>query len=120
MTLEAGYNLNYDVATKVMDWSVELIVNPVGTNFEEWRDSQGWRYGSTPPPFSTEIEWAWKVVEHMHGMGHHLMLWFDDVSGTHPQWGARFPRLLTGRHETHEADTAPLAICLAALAAVAS
>lgn len=67
--MEAGRALDSDVAIQVMDWSVELIVNSPHDTFEEWRDAQGCRYGVVPAPFSTDLWWAWQVVEHMRSLG---------------------------------------------------
>lgn len=117
---EATRALDAEVATKVMGWTVELIVNPVGDAFEEWRDPQGWRYGPNPPPYSDEISEAWKVAEH-------LKLWVfshdgEWYAGLESHYGVYVDSKI-GEIDGHldyvtSADTAPLAICMAALAAV--
>lgn len=60
--------INEDVATKVMGWTVQLIVDRDNA-FEEWRDEKGWRYGPDPPLYSSEIEFAWIVVDHLVAQG---------------------------------------------------
>lgn len=69
-----------------------------------------------PDHYSTDIAAAFMMVEHMHSMGYHLVLFFDDISGPSPHWNARFPKFLTGCEQRTTADWAPLAICMAALA----
>jgi hypothetical protein len=63
-------------------------------------------------PYSTDIAAAWEVVEHNH-----------DVSVEHramssTPWAVTFQRHMDGTEFTGFADTAPLAICRAALKAV--
>lgn len=75
--------------------------------------------------FSTRIDAAWEVVETMRERG-----WYPDVfygaNREGPYWGARLDRASEdedgngGRMVTEYAETAPLAICRAALAATAS
>lgn len=113
--LQAGREMNALVA-QAMGWTVELIIEPRGA-FEEWRDANGRRYGADPPPFSSEIAFAWQVVEHFG-------TWTMErdatgeitchVNTTFLPWGGVND---PGPYGT--ADTAPLAICRAALAAVA-
>lgn len=63
-----------------------------------------------PPPFSTDVGWAWKVVEWMRELGWCFGL-KDDASC---DWLAKFDNL-SGQVWYGRAETAPLAICLAAL-----
>lgn len=112
MTLEAGRELDAEVATKVMGWSVELIVGPRDA-FEEWRDPQGWRYGPDPKPYSTDIAAAWQVLEHVSASG---WLWQIDMA-TEGGWKVLIDHP-DGRIRSARADAAALAICQAALVAV--
>lgn len=110
--LAAGRELDERIAEKVMGWTVELVVSSPHTAFEEWRDEKGWRYGPNPPPYSSEIAEAWRVAER-----------FDEVDlhkGPHG-WLCRLERgddEAVQHGEALRAETAPIAICRAALLAV--
>lgn len=79
-----------------------ITMHPGSVNF------QGPDWHIPAKPYSTSIEDAWEVVEKLRYNGKHL-----DLSGA-TTWEARF----TGMTEPVEAESAPLAICLAALKAV--
>lgn len=68
------------------------------------------------PPYSTDMASAWEVVEKMEQRGHGFAL--ADSQG--PPWEATFDNLSSMLSYIETADTAPLAICLAALKAVES
>lgn len=72
--------------------------------------------GEPIPDYSTSIAAAWEVVEKMREMGFTIML-NDYITTKRNSWMAEFVK-----HPTfgviHDAATAPLAICLAALKAV--
>lgn len=75
-----------------------------------------------PPPYSIDIRYAMKVVHELatRTSPWHLMLrnWPSDI---HPGWSARFSsgsrdeHSSTKRHVEADAETAELAICIAAL-----
>jgi hypothetical protein len=113
--MEAGRELDALIAEKVMGWTVELIVNSPCDAFEEWRDAQGWRYGPNPPLYSTDIAAAWEIAEKLQ------LAVIPDASGGWCAGHALFRG--PGWYEENvndweHADTAPLALCRAALAAV--
>lgn len=75
--------------------------------------------GQGPPPYSTDIAAAWEVVEAMHAKGEVLSLIY--CCGDKPPWDKLRYRACF-RHSDSFAvdDAAPLAICHAALLAVAA
>lgn len=104
-TTQSGY---YIVCCDV-DW---YWVDPDGKHKCSNDSAHGW----IPPKFSTDIAAAWMVVEKMHELGFRT----DLESGwenlhEYFAWKCKFykPHYL----ETHHHETAPLAICLAALKA---
>lgn len=78
------------------------------------------------PRYSTDIAAAWQVVEKWRAKGEGFQLdslGFTGVEGeTDAAWRCSFMDATDGgmEHYSAEAETAPLAICLAALAAVES
>lgn len=84
----------------------EVTLN--GVTVKRWRP---W------PHYSTDIAAAWLVVEAMEARGSALEL-VDRIhlSGTGERWWCCFKGKMWGQPE--KADTAPLAICRAALAAL--
>jgi len=123
-TTAAGRELDALVAEKVMGWTVCRDASCGGCEAtvllmeDGWRvraplDQGGWPLGWWTP--STDIAAAWEVVEKLRVLGfnvsvscaHGMRTW--DVRG----WKADN----TGRFIAH-AETAPLAICLAALDAL--
>ena len=79
---------------------------------EEWYEKD-WVPSISPlPEYSTQIADAWLVVEKLRKLALHFNLQ-NDFAGT---WFAEF--FQQGFHYGVIADTAPLAICLAALKAV--
>lgn len=72
------------------------------------------------PPYSTDIAAAWGVVEKMESDGFRCDVSSVNPDG-YPNWYAKFLRFTAGESPTYwmeRADTASLAICLAALLAV--
>lgn len=119
-TLEAGRELDALVAEKIFGWQrrpfecnaeQRVVVPPGWTDFSS-RYWWGKDINSQVPAYSTEIGAAWQVAE-----------CFDEVQlwkGPHG-WSCRMERG-EDEHVQHgealRADTAPLAICRAALAAI--
>lgn len=104
--LEAGRELDALVAEKVMGWTVALEDRGP---CRVWRPHENSAERSQPiPPYSTSIEAAWEVVEKMRQREFGFSL--NDA------WIAWF--LAAPNEYQADADTAPHAICLAALKAV--
>lgn len=59
------------------------------------------------PHFSTNIAAAWTVVEKLY-----MLVWREDLDGT---WGARSLKYMIEKTGISRSDSAPHAICLAAL-----
>lgn len=126
--LPAGRELDALVAERVMGWQLVPAVNGIESPW--WWDANGpvhsmdksdWRGGWYP---STNIAAAWEVVERMGADGWDAEL--DQFHNFMHIWDACF-RKLDNRDQgqwlelrTGRADAAPLAICRAALKAVAS
>lgn len=110
--MNAGRELDALVAEKVFGWEVDWAV-PTYPTVDMKRISDdpvavGLRTGSIPP-YSTDIAAAWQVGESLSAKGH----WFEIRRRPDGGYWAAF-----GEGMSAEADTAPLAICLAALKAV--
>ena len=125
--MEAGPELDHLIEQRVFD----------KVPCDKWRHEYGgwgmavigagqiWRKGDCehdncypepyPPKRSTDIAAAWEVVEHAHKRGLHLVLFYDDTIG---KWTCKFPFGLLGRRNDTQANTAPLAICIARLKAL--
>lgn len=100
----AGNALDVIVANKVMGW----IFDGVG-----WRDGDA-HYGiNALPRVSTEPGYMWMVVERMERLGHEMIM---STKGTR-QEGSSVAYIVSfgGKDNEMTADTAALAICLAAL-----
>jgi len=133
--LPAGRELDVLVAKKVMGWTKPKggRRDPLTGKRPVWRELP-FEYVDTPH-FSTDIAAAWEVVEKFHGDSPNIQIgkdgweidvqtakdgngWFvairryrvEDYAEEHDYWGAQ-------SYYAH-AETAPLAICRAALAAV--
>jgi len=88
-----------------------------------WKTPEGWlRY--KPPAFSTNMTMAMLVVEKMEEMGFWVMMGDHDVDdeGTIEEiwWCKFYPSDENILERIEYANTAPKAICLAALSAVAN
>lgn len=121
--MEAGRELDALIAEKVMGWKIKY--NDYGAA-PRWVDSKGdftcWdnSFNTEPAEFfkpSTSIEHAWQVVKKIQALsnGHD---WFT-LNNANGRWQATFK---TGAYyepiDHVNADTAPHAICLAALKAM--
>jgi hypothetical protein len=103
--------LDKRIALEVMGWKYDATI--FGGEGGWIEPVNGW-WDTDVPEYSTEINPAWQVVEHMRELG-----WSCEMSGF-DDWYVEFAKiedhLLIIRHRN--ADTAPEAICLAALAAM--
>lgn len=114
--LVAGRELDALIAEKVMGWhrSDTLWRDSEDTackyvNEDDSEDAEpGWEFRP-----STELDSAWQVVEHLKGERYFWLGWH--VRDRRFQWECRFA---APEQYAAFADTAPLAICRAALAAV--
>jgi len=116
--MEAGRELDTRIAIKVMGWTrVErsttgIAYPPRPSGFDPARHA----YHSVPH-YSTDIAAAWLVVERMKDNGCSLQLHWE--AGRSRQWVADFVEESDEEFTGEQlGDTAPLAICRAALAAV--
>jgi hypothetical protein len=110
--MKAGRELDALIAEKVMGWEYRdnfyswgELVTPA-----HWIKDNGWTTDKTPN-YSESIADAWLVVEKLRGLGT-VDLMDDD--------GKRWISLIIPKFKAHvraQAETAPLAICKAALKA---
>jgi hypothetical protein len=130
-TTRAGRELDALVAEKVMGWPTVTIIN--GCPFTPYNPDTGIPYRSglgvaALPFYSTDIAAAWDVVELMREQSYTLELYspdalVNDEMGIYARGGWRATFLSwkhIGRLPSGDAEacaTAPLAVCLAALAA---
>ena len=129
--LPAGRELNALVAEKVFDSKEPDTVIPLHAPDSWWmayhsgslvsgdgiwriRPSNQTNAGWDPKPYSTDIAAVWEVVEKLHQDYHDIQLENDCEEHTEDVW---FVQIMPIRAK---APTAPLAICRAALKAVAS
>lgn len=110
-SLVAGRGLDALVAEEVMGWMRRGNHDPIDDP-AEWRMPNGIEGEEVPPCYSTSIASAWEVVEILRERRIFLRVsplpqTYDVQRWDEEQWV-----------ETTEADTASLAICLAALKAV--
>ena len=124
--MKPGRELDALVAEKVMGQTVRLaddmgVDHDEGDFFVNKPDSKEPRWGHMLglPHYSTDIAAAWAVVEKMQGLGWTFQV--DDVGfndSTEGKWRVVLTEETKG-HDYHPADgdTAPHAICLAALKA---
>lgn len=121
--LVAGRELDALVATKIFGWqavdgTIIPWLAPVGTN----PDGEPL---SIVPPYSADIAAGWLVVEQMQASGYRPEIWATDdglwfahfAYGESPLVGATYD---LSDDPASSAETAPLAICRAALATLAS
>lgn len=113
--LVAGRELDALIAERVMGWK-RCAVETHGPDCGYWWEND--LIGHNEPPFSTDIAAAWEVVTALDAKG--LFVTFERrgerrTDGEfHMRWACGFWPDTVMR----EAETAPLAICLAALQAV--
>ena len=136
-SLKAGRELDVMVAEKVMGWNWYPVTEDQVYYSEEARKRGGfWRDGivsvgcTTPdgspncPAYSTDIAAAWEVVEHMQRTHWRcaFSLFGPDEEGPWTKcWRACFSKKWAVSPDSDDiivCDTAPHAICLAALKAV--
>lgn len=120
--LSAGRDLDIIVAERLMGWQIETdqikikrlsqYISP-DSQGRWWRTSEG-GWDINPPPYSTNLVAAFRVVEMMVGRGHTFSLM---QSGTVSK--VAFGNLATVPDYV-EGQTVMMAICKAALAAIAS
>ena len=120
---EAGRELDGLVAEKVMGWvdvGLKPIANALGQHvIDEWAGvaPQGTGRPALVPRFSTMIQDAWPVLEKMR----REFLFAAVISGKGPEsvapWVCKVNR--DGVFIEEKGETAPVAICLAALRAYA-
>ncbi len=120
--IPTGRDLDSIVAGKVMGWTdvrKQSIANAMGQHVMD--DYVGLPVPGAPqlvlvPRYSTMIQEAWKVADHLRSRSQFVAV----ISGTGPQgvqpWICKINR--DGGFLEERADTAPIAICLAALKAV--
>jgi hypothetical protein len=119
--MTAGRELDGEVAQKVMGW-VDVGLKPIANAFgqhviDEWAGvaPEGTGRPSLVPRFSTMIQDAWPVVEKMR----REFAFVAVISGKGPSgpasWVCKVNR--DGGFIEEKGETAPLAICLAALRA---
>lgn len=107
--LPPGRELDAMIAERVMGW----------TRLQPGNDVLGWVTGPAKtdlrglPDFSTDIAAAWEVALHIRSESR--LFDFDVWVMGDDEWGARF---VTDKEYKAWGDTAPHAICLAALKAV--
>lgn len=105
--MKAGRELDALIAEKVMGWErLEKILHPPGPY-----EMNAW--GNMIPHYSTDIDAAWEVVEKMHSMRLQTSIITTEkgVSVTIDEFYCHSP-------DETIAETAPHAICLAALKAL--
>jgi hypothetical protein len=122
--MNAGRELDALVAEKVMGWTSDLYAHSLmGEKVRLWLPpppSDVAHTADTLPRYSTDIAAAWEVVEKVSGPG--LAFELVDVGSFNPGY-TELPRWCASFGDgnvviAEEADTAPHAICLAALKAV--
>ncbi len=127
--MKAGRELDELVAEKVMGMHKKIgnhggMMGSRSGYFDAWIESNGERYGRDAPPFSTDIEAAWQVVEKVRN----IEIDKDSlVKASFQVMASPYDPVYYAGWVAHDdanafyhwnfADTAPYAICLAALAA---
>lgn len=107
---KAGRELDEQVALKVMGYHKSTSGGFDSNDHEAWFRQNGAKVSDfAPPPFSTEIPAAWRVVEKMYLFHASFLSGSNDFGWKIIEDGHEL------RHTIAEAATAPLVICLAAL-----
>ena len=113
--MNAGRELDALIAEKVMGWIYKPdVYGDVYMTTDDWHALVGASLNEWYP--STRIQDAWQVVEKIKGMveGTFTLCWIGHWAAGWDDYGSMF---MAGS-KTGYADTAPIAICLAALKAV--
>jgi Phage ABA sandwich domain len=122
----AGRALDALVAERVMGWTDirndhYVLLDPAGVWMGRAPQSQPWdspqdkdRGISLVPHYSTDIAAAWLLVECLRDEGWLLSITPDEPGGG---WAVQYKPKERNLHGWERADTVPLAICRAALAA---
>lgn len=122
LQMEAGREIDALVAELVMGWTKVRKASTWESAAMIYSGTFVYTIGVTPdqktndviPYHSTDIAAAWQVVEKMRLVG--VSMWI----GPHldNEWAVQIKPSINNYHEFVRADTAPLAICRAALLAV--
>lgn len=108
----AGRELDAEIAERVFGQTVEQVA----VCYEATWDHEGpWR--PVPPSYSSRIEDAFQVVEAMRAKGYGVLL-HAVATGTWDATVTRFDRAIVAAQHSRSDTSLPLAICLAALAAL--
>jgi hypothetical protein len=119
----AGPDLDALVAEKVMGWRKvpRRVINDRDLGPGWWHPTKGdpespnpGASAFPPPSYTTDIAAAWDVVETLNKKG--IYLWAVGQEDSFPGWSADFGRNHQSAHVAW-GETAPLAICRAALKA---
>lgn len=113
----AGRKLDALIAERVMGWDRDGDrLWPPDTRRSKWK------YGISVPPYSTSIADAWPVVEKLKERHSVELIGGPNDEGGCEHWSCTIKsygyRSFQDQKWRGEADTAPLAICIAALRAV--
>jgi hypothetical protein len=125
--MEAGRELDSLIARKVFGYEITCSVDPL-SDFSVGRNRDGsdakrnfcWVNDDLEiptPHFSTKIQAAWQVVEKFDKKDNEVYL--NHLPRFYPEWQCII-FYMDGNRQSAGADTAPLAICRAALLAVES
>lgn len=115
MTEQAGRELDALVAEKVMGWTHIPVGSHPNLRSEAWTNDNGASAVFTLPFYSQDIAAAWEVVEQLKTLGWTCFL--DNDDGQHDCEFARMGDQPFNAIQ-ERGETAPLAICRAALNAV--
>ena len=120
--VRAGRELDERVAAEVMGWTFVTFPDGVCPEVKHWHREDGEHVAL--PGFSTSIAAAWRVVEKLNGAGFSVYVGKSPTAQTWDVRGWKEARAGSREHEgshfIEHADTAPLAICLAALASTST
>lgn len=118
---DAGRELDALVAERVFGWTVTPRNGEPYRCFESRQGPRTWTHQALVPAFSTDLRAAMEVVEHFgapaRGQGVELVV--ELVKDARGRWHARFVRWRRASPGFVAAPTLPLAICHAALTALA-
>lgn len=110
MTAPTDAELARMVAERVLNWKLVENRGSAGGRYWQVPPYGAWEYGEFElPDFPNDIAQAWRVVDHLSGYKFALERYTNE-------WEARFTDANSADFPGY-ADTAPRAICLAALEA---